>query len=734
MRLRLAVGVLLPVAILSACGRSGRPELSSRPLEWRIAQTLVVPLESDSAALEDWTTRLAIGGVLVDSGDAARIARRVARLQSRSTQPLLITARLDRGAGAVAAAATGFPPARAVAALATELSAESGRVVGREARAMGINIALVHGLPTNGSEPVSIVARSPVVVRSGMGDWIGSVRDEGVVPILGLFWNESPGDSVLDWDRARLEAIELAALRSGLEHGAGGVLVGKLVLPSVTGDTIPLPFSPAAIEGLIRNNLGPSDLVVVRVTSTESAVRAMAAGADLLIGVRNPERVIAAIALAVGTGQIPAARVDSAASRVLRLKAAISENPPPLASDTLEPALGEPGALAVARDVFASLTASAPPGIAWPPAPTLQEVDPSTVGMSNDLLAEVDEVIQQAIADSVFPGAALAVGRKSGLVRMRGYGSLSYLPDAPPVNARETIYDLASLSKIIGTTAAVMELVEEGRLQLDAPVRHYIAEFEGEGKAAVTLRHLLTHTSGLPAGIWLYGSARSADEALRQVVNQPLKWEPGERVQYSDLGMILMAEVARRAADMPLDEYLALHVYAPLGMSSTMYLPPIVLQHRIAPSAVNTERPFVLQGIVHDGNAFRLGGIAGHAGIFSTARDMAIFAQTMLNGGPYGHVRLYDSATVARFTRRQPGAEQRALGWDTPSRVSSAGHYFSDQSFGHTGYTGTSLWIDPEKDLFVVFLTNRTYSGASAREIFRVRQAVHDAVAEAIDD
>ena len=182
---------------------------------------------------------------------------------------------------------------------------------------------------------------------------------------------------------------------------------------------------------------------------------------------------------------------------------------------------------------------------------------------------------------------------------------------------------------------------------------------------------------------------------------------------------------------MPLDRYLAGHLFAPLGMESTFYLPPAALRDSIVPTAEENEREFALHGVVHDANAFRLGGVAGHAGLFSTAADVAVFAQMMMNGGAYGTVRLLAPGTVQAFTRRQPGAEQRALGWDTPSRVSSAGGYFSSRSYGHTGYTGTSLWIDPAADLFVVLLTNRTYTKATGGEILRLRAAVHDAAARA---
>ena len=342
--------------------------------------------------------------------------------------------------------------------------------------------------------------------------------------------------------------------------------------------------------------------------------------------------------------------------------------------------------------------------------------------------------MRKGLEDSVFSGAAVAIGRRGRLVLLRGYGREGREGEGDAVDPRETIFDLASLTKVVGTATAVALLVQDGSMELDAPLERYVPRFDGKGKGEVLIRHLLAHTSGLPSGLWLFGSAGSPEEALRQVLRQDLLREPGERMEYSDLGMILLAEAAEAAAGMPLDRYLARRLFAPLGMASTMYLPPAVLRDRIVPTAEQTEREFALHGVVHDANSFRMGGIAGHAGLFSTAADLAVFAQMMLNGGDYGTARILSPGVVRAFTARQRGAEQRALGWDTPSPVSSAGDYFSARSFGHTGYTGTSLWIDPATELFVVLLTNRTYLKASGGEILRLRSAVHDAAARAVSD
>jgi CubicO group peptidase (beta-lactamase class C family) len=358
-------------------------------------------------------------------------------------------------------------------------------------------------------------------------------------------------------------------------------------------------------------------------------------------------------------------------------------------------------------------------------------VEPSVVGMNPTLLQAADRAILSALDAGAFSAAALVVGRRGGLVRMRGYGTTA---DGSPVDPNSTIFDLASLTKVVATASAVATLVDRGEMELAAPVRRYVPEFGGGEKDQVTIWHLLTHTSGLPPGLALFGSASSPEQALEQVIDQPLRRSPDVQVEYSDLGMILLAEAIERAAGKPLDQLLIQRVFAPLGMESTTYLPPLAFQAGIVPTAIQSERPFTLQGVVHDGNAFRLGGVTGHAGLFSTPADLAVFAQTMLNGGSYGEVQIFADTTVQRFTARQPGAGSRALGWDTPDGRSSAGRFLSSRTFGHTGYTGTSIWIDPEKDLFVILLSNRTYTRATTATMLNVRIAVHEAVARAIAD
>jgi len=369
-----------------------------------------------------------------------------------------------------------------------------------------------------------------------------------------------------------------------------------------------------------------------------------------------------------------------------------------------------------------------PPGLQWPPAPVLRQGRPAEAGLDPAGLTAADAALVAAVRDGVIPGAALAVARRGVLVRLRGYGTIG---TGTPVSPLTTRYDLASLTKVVGPVAAAMVLVDQGRLRLDQPVRSLLPDFRGEGKGRVTIRHLLLHTSGLPPGNWLFGAA-DPEAAVRRPLRTPLVAPPGTRTIYSDLGMILLALALERLTDQPLDVFLAAHVYRPLGMSRTGYLPSLDERLHLAPTAPwDPERGFPLWGVVHDPNAFRLGGVAGHAGLFAPAYDLAVFAQTLLNGGAYGTVRWIQPATVQRFTTRI-GDQEFALGWDTPGPHSAAGDFVSRRAFGHLGYTGTSIWIDPAKEMFVVLLTNRTYTETDGRAVRQLRRAVHNALFGAV--
>jgi serine-type D-Ala-D-Ala carboxypeptidase len=360
---------------------------------------------------------------------------------------------------------------------------------------------------------------------------------------------------------------------------------------------------------------------------------------------------------------------------------------------------------------------------------------PNAVGMSAERLAAIDRVVQRGLNAGGYPGAAVVIGRRGAAVFQHGYGHLGWTEDSPRVEPTRSIYDLASLTKVVGTTTAAMILYDEGRLRLDAPISTYLPEFTGGLKDQVTVRHLLTHRSGLPAGRDLWRMARSTDEAKQIVLSTPLDCRPGVCYEYSDLGADVLGWVVEAAAGESLDRFLKERVYDPLGMTDTFFRPADSLRYRVAPTEVTPPRGYALRGEVHDENAYALGGVAGHAGLFSTAADLSLFAQMMLNGGELNGVRIVSDTTVELFTRRAAGS--RALGWDTAEGGVGAGQFLSPRAYGHTGYTGTSLWIDPDRQLFVILLTNRVHAARARRPatvISDVRNDLADAAAVAVTD
>ncbi len=355
-----------------------------------------------------------------------------------------------------------------------------------------------------------------------------------------------------------------------------------------------------------------------------------------------------------------------------------------------------------------------------------------------------DPLVEDGIRRGAYPGAALVVGRRDAILFAKGYGHLTWSASSPAADPDSTMYDLASLTKVIATTTALMLLVERGRVRLEEPVAAYIAELKGPETAAITVRQLLTHTSGLRADIPDRELKAIPDSAalMARVLRETPRVPPGTRIIYSDLNAILLGEVVRRVAGEPLDAFVAREVFAPLGLEETMFRPPSRLRARIAPTGVWRGHP--VAGTVNDGSAFKLRGVSGNAGVFSTAADVARFAQFVLRGGTsLDGRRLVREETVRLFTSKATafgaGTEARALGWQavpTGESVSSAGTLFGPRSYGHTGWTGTSLWIDPDRDLFVVLLTNRAYVPRARRPftlLKQVRSGVADAAARASD-
>jgi len=350
------------------------------------------------------------------------------------------------------------------------------------------------------------------------------------------------------------------------------------------------------------------------------------------------------------------------------------------------------------------------------------------------------KVIEDAIVDKAFPGATIAIGYR-GKVSYHAFGKLSYDTNSPAVRI-DTMYDLASLTKVVVTTTLVEKLAEGDfgqPLNLDTPIERYLPEWLSSGnqlewRHMVTIRHLMTHTSGLPPFKEYWRTSTGKQDTLNRIFVEPLEYEPGTKMIYSDLGIILMAEIIQRLTGKPLDALANEYIFSPLSMTNSMYNPPKKLWLEIAPTEIDNQlRHRLVQGEVHDENAYTIGGVSGHAGVFSTSPDLSRFCQMLLNGGVYAHQRILKRSTIAEFTTPQPLAKNtRTLGWVVPTEGSSSGHYFSAHSYGHTGFTGTTIWIDPDRQLFVVLLTNRVNPTRENMKIAQVRPAVHDAIMKAL--
>jgi CubicO group peptidase (beta-lactamase class C family) len=351
--------------------------------------------------------------------------------------------------------------------------------------------------------------------------------------------------------------------------------------------------------------------------------------------------------------------------------------------------------------------------------------------------ASTARILEAGVQGRAFPGAAVEVGRHDGVVWQQAFGRLSYEPEAEPARI-DTIYDLASLTKVVATTTAIVPLVESGQLVLATPVRELLADWTGADRPHVTVRHLLEHSSGLTAWLPLFRDFEGRREFEHAIATLPLEYEPGARSIYSDLGFILLAFIIEDIAE-PLREgfvEIASRLFPTEGQGPgdvLLFNPPVDLKPRTAPTEVDPWRGRLLRGEVHDENAWVLGGAAGHAGLFGTAPAVGRFARAWLRAWRGLDDWPAQPALVRDFTTRgsTPGSS-RALGWDTMLPTSSCGHLMSPLAFGHTGFTGTSLWIDPEASLYIVLLTNRVHPTRENERITTLRPAFHDAVMEAV--
>lgn len=377
--------------------------------------------------------------------------------------------------------------------------------------------------------------------------------------------------------------------------------------------------------------------------------------------------------------------------------------------------------------------------------PTLRAGTPSEVGMDSVQLEQAFAVLQADIDAGFLPGAVALVAREGVVVAHRALGvahaaaplepARDGVPRTRSIPMRpDTIFDLASLTKVVATLPAALLLLERGEFRLDDPVCRFLPAFASAGKDQVKMRHLLTHTSGLAAGKVLHSNGWTREQALEYICALDPEYMLGGRVLYSDLGFIVLGEVVSRIAGTALDAFCRQYVLGALGMDETGFRPVPALRERIAATEFKEREGGHVWGVVHDENAHALGGVSGHAGLFSTARDLAVYGAMWLAGGCWGDCPFLSPATVAAARRSYTEGlgERRGLGWMLRSEeASSAGDLLSSSAYGHTGFTGTSLWMDPESDLLVVLLTNRVHFGRTDH-IARLRPRFHNAVAAAL--
>jgi CubicO group peptidase (beta-lactamase class C family) len=362
------------------------------------------------------------------------------------------------------------------------------------------------------------------------------------------------------------------------------------------------------------------------------------------------------------------------------------------------------------------------------PAPTLAQS-----------FAAADSAVRSGIERGIYPGAVLVVGRRDTVLYRKGYGHLTWSHSSAVPDPDSTLWDVASLTKVVATTAAMMLLVERGAVSLDAPVVRYLPRFTGGRKSEVTVRMLLNHTSGLPSYVEFFRLAPGRDSAITLLYGTPLRRPPGSSAEYSDLNAMLLGLLIETVSQQSLDRFATGQIFAPLSMEQTMFRPPESVTRRTAPTG--RWNGHAMRGVVNDQNAVRLGGVSGHAGVFSTGGDLGRYARFWLSEGALNGRRLVRPETVRLFLTPSRASGTRLLGWDTPDTLprgpSPYGTILSRSAYGHTGWTGTQLWIDPARNLFLVLLTNRSFAprmGHSIRELRAVRAQVADAVVRAAGD
>ncbi len=558
--------------------------------------------------------------------------------------------------------------------------------------------------------------------------------------------NAGPGDVVIGIASSGSTPFVVGALQAAKERGASTVaLVGDASgTVAASAELVIAPdVGPEAIAGSTRMKNGTAQKLVLNMISTAGMVLAGRTYSNLMAGTspRNIKlsgraRRILLEATAKPAEEVEAAFAASKGSIDVALVALAGEIDVEKAAKVLEECGGAVRNAVEKVTGKHSATGMAP---AAPSAegPQLRFGTADEAGLDDAQMERAFAVVRTTVGEGEgdIPGAVAAVIRNGIVVGPRAFGWASRNPERIAATP-STIFDMASLTKVVATTPSILVACERGMFRLDDPVSLFVPKFGTGRKQEITLRHLLTHTSGLPAHIKFWPMGLRGEEIVEHICGLELEQgaEPGKQVVYSDLGFIMLAEVLHKVSGMRVDEFATREVFRPLGMSDTRFLPPAELRNRIAATEYRADLGRVMWGEVHDENALALGGVAGHAGLFSTIQDLARYALMWLGQGEWQGVRILSRATVAAATTEETSAgERRGLGWMLkPRRFSSGGDLLSPRAFGHTGFTGTSLWCDPETGTAIILLTNRVHAGREGNGIMRLRARFGNAVAAAV--
>ena len=690
-------------------------------LEERIAQLMVVrvPLDMTDSQTEEFSRRMNgydVGGVCFFVGTAERQVVQTRRLQADAKLPLLVTIDGEWGLGMRLKDCFSFPRNARFGLLPREADTivrRMGEEIGRQCRDMGIhiNFAPVVDINSNPKNPVigtrSFGTDRERVSQLGIQYMLGQ-QSQGVMAVAKHFPGHGDTDAdshlelpVINHTMAYIDTIDTYPFKRLVEAGVGGVMVAHLQVNAYDRER-PSSLSPVIVNGLLRRELGFDGLVITDgidmkgVTNSykdgNAELMALLAGNDIILLPPDVPKSIEVIKKAAQHTDSVRRMVDYHCRRVLQAKYRL-----------VLPRVGEeihvPGAEheAVCRQIVTDLNFS---------------VDHT-----------VDSLARAAIDAGATPGCQVVVMHRGRVVMDRAYGRQTYDQGSPAIDG-QTLYDLASLTKVASTTLAIMKLVDEGRISVKDPLGKYLPYLDSTDKASLTIEQVMSHQAGFRASCPFWMSSDNRDTILSLVAASKLNAKA--EYLYSDLGFMLLGDLVNRVCGKPMEEYVAEHFYRPMGLTRTLFRPlagGVVDKADIAPTELDTLRGLI-HGEVHDPNAYAMGGVSGHAGLFSNAREVALIFQMLLNGGELDGRRYLSSAVVSEFTSRHFTGNRRALGFDKPllggGSNGPCSSMASQASFGHTGFTGTMVWADPQTDLVYVFLSNRVHPSATPNKLVQM--------------